>query len=92
MKRVGRRPTPLQVPPAPHRLAGDSQWQPLVGTGVLVEGGQGLLGRLDHLSFIPDPAKSTDNCAGTRYQGAFGRISSTSTSARQVQLALKLVF
>jgi hypothetical protein len=32
------------------------------------------------------------NCAATRYQRAFGRVDTTSTSARQVQLALKLIF
>ena len=32
------------------------------------------------------------NCAATPYQRAFGRVDTTSTSARQVQLALKLIF
>jgi len=34
----------------------------------------------------------TGACALTPYQGAFGRIAETSTSARQVQIALKLIF
>ncbi|MCZ6769978.1 MAG: TonB-dependent receptor [Acidobacteria bacterium] len=32
------------------------------------------------------------NCASTPYHGAFGRVRDTSTSARQVQIALKLIF
>ena len=32
------------------------------------------------------------DCSSTRYQGAFGAVTNTSTSARQVQFALKLIF
>ncbi len=34
----------------------------------------------------------TTDCANTSYTGAFGRVDTTSTSARQVQFALKLMF
>jgi len=32
------------------------------------------------------------NCANTAYQGAFGRVDTTSTDAKQVQFALKIIF
>jgi hypothetical protein len=51
----------------------------------------GVPGRVSYASSF-GRVRCTDNCAPTPYQGAFGRVTSTSTSARQVQFALKLIF